>query len=48
MRERIDEIYAQHTGLSQEQVRKDMERDRFFTADQAVEYGLVDRVLESH
>jgi ATP-dependent Clp protease, protease subunit len=48
VRESIDEIYAQHTGLSQEQVRQDMERDRFFTAEQAVEYGLVDRVLESH
>jgi ATP-dependent Clp protease, protease subunit len=48
VRASIDEIYAQHTGLSQEQVRKDMERDRFFTAEQAVEYGLVDRVLESH
>jgi ATP-dependent Clp protease protease subunit len=48
VRESIDEIYAQHTGLSQEQVRQDMERDRFFTAEQAVEYGLVDRVLENH
>jgi ATP-dependent Clp protease protease subunit len=48
VRESIDEIYANHTGLSQEQVRRDMERDRFFTAEQAVEYGLVDRVLESH
>jgi ATP-dependent Clp protease, protease subunit len=48
LRASIDEIYAQHTGLSQEQVRRDMERDRFFTAEQAVEYGLVDRVLESH
>jgi ATP-dependent Clp protease protease subunit len=48
VRESIDEIYAQHTGLSQEQVRKDMERDRFFTSEQAVEYGLVDRVLQSH
>ncbi len=48
VRESIDEIYASHTGLSQEQVRQDMERDRFFTAEQAVEYGLVDRVLESH
>jgi ATP-dependent Clp protease protease subunit len=48
VRERIDEIYAQHTGLSQEQVREDMERDRFFTAEQAVEYGLVDRILENH
>jgi ATP-dependent Clp protease protease subunit len=48
VRESIDQIYASHTGLSQEQVRQDMERDRFFTAEQAVEYGLVDRVLESH
>jgi len=48
VRERIDEIYAQHTGRPQEQVREDMERDRFFNAEQAVEYGLVDRVLESH
>jgi ATP-dependent protease ClpP protease subunit len=29
-------------------VRGDMERDRFFTAEQAHEYGLIDRVLESH
>jgi ATP-dependent Clp protease protease subunit len=48
VRASIDDIYAQHTGLSKEQVRQDMERDRFFTAEQAVEYGLVDRVLESH
>ncbi len=48
VRERIDKIYAEHTGLSEDQVRSDMERDRFFTAEQAREYGLVDRVLESH
>ena len=48
MRGRIDEIYAEHTDRSTEQVRADMERDRFFTAEQALEYGLVDRVLESH
>jgi len=48
VRERIDEIYAQHTGRPQEQVREDMERDRFFNAQQALEYGLIDRVLESH
>jgi ATP-dependent protease ClpP protease subunit len=29
-------------------VRADMERDRFFSAEQALEYGLIDRVLESH
>jgi ATP-dependent Clp protease protease subunit len=48
MRAQIDEIYARHTGLSTEEVRHDMERDRFFTAEQALEYGLIDRVLESH
>jgi ATP-dependent Clp protease protease subunit len=48
VRERIDKIYAEHTGLSEEQVRADMERDRFFTAEQALEYGLVDKVLQSH
>src|ERR1700722_19731140 len=48
VRQRIDEIYAQHTGKPTEEVRNDMERDRFFTSEQAVEYGLVDRVLESH
>jgi ATP-dependent Clp protease, protease subunit len=48
VRERIDEIYAAHTGRPQEQVRADMERDRFFNAEQALEYGLIDRVLESH
>jgi ATP-dependent Clp protease, protease subunit len=48
VRERLDDIYAENTGLSKEQVRKDMERDRFFTAEQALEYGLIDRVLDSH
>ncbi len=48
VRARIDEIYAHHTGRSEEEVRRDMERDRFFTAEQALEYGMIDRVLESH
>jgi ATP-dependent Clp protease, protease subunit len=47
-RNRIDEIYARHTGRSAEELHRDMERDRFFTAEEAVEYGLVDRVIERH
>jgi ATP-dependent Clp protease, protease subunit len=47
LRHRLDELYAQHTGQSLEQVHDDMERDRFFTAAEAVEYGLVDKVIES-
>jgi ATP-dependent Clp protease protease subunit len=47
-RARIDDIYAEATGKTAQEVNADMERDRFFTADQAKEYGLIDRVLESH
>jgi ATP-dependent Clp protease protease subunit len=46
LRARVDEIYAQHTGQSVERVHADMERDRFFTGEEAVAYGLVDRVIE--
>ena len=48
LRDRIDEIYADATRKPTEQVRSDMERDRFFDAEEAREYGLIDRVLESH
>jgi ATP-dependent Clp protease protease subunit len=47
-RRRIDEIYAHHTGQPVDQVHVDMERDRFFKPEQAVEYGLIDRVIEKH
>jgi len=46
-RKRIDRIYAHHTGQTLKQVTADMERDRFFTAEESVEYGLIDRVLDS-
>jgi ATP-dependent Clp protease protease subunit len=48
MRERIEEIYAQHTGQQRERIHEDLERDRFFKADEAVEYGLIDQVIDSH
>ena len=48
VRGRIEQIYAEHTGRPAEQVRADMERDRFFTAAQALEYGIIDRVLDHH
>jgi ATP-dependent Clp protease protease subunit len=47
-RERIDQIYAHHTGRPIEEVHRDMERDHFFRPDQAQEYGLIDRVIEHH
>jgi ATP-dependent Clp protease protease subunit len=45
MRDQLDRVYAKHTGQPVGQVHDDMERDRFFTAEQALEYGLIDRVL---
>jgi ATP-dependent Clp protease protease subunit len=48
IRKRTDELYAHHTGQTEEQVHRDMERDRFFKPDEAVAYGLIDRVIEKH
>jgi ATP-dependent Clp protease protease subunit len=45
-RERIDHIYAHHTGRPVEEVHRDMERDRFFRPDEAQDYGLIDRIIE--
>src|SRR5438477_38570 len=42
LRGRVDEIYAKHVGKPVEQVHDDMDRDRFFTSEEAVEYGLID------
>jgi ATP-dependent Clp protease protease subunit len=44
-RDRLNGILAHHTGQSLDKVREDTERDYFMSADAAVEYGLVDRVV---
>ena len=46
LRRRLDELFAQHTGQPLARVHDDMERDRYFTPAQALEYGLVDRVMD--
>jgi len=45
MRTAMEKVIALHTGKDEEQVRRDVERDKFFTAEEAKEYGLVDEVL---
>jgi len=45
LRDILEEIYARHTGKSIEQLRDDMDRDRFLSPQEAVDYGLADRVL---
>lgn len=44
-RKRLNGILAHHTGQTVEQVADDVDRDRFMGPDEAVEYGLIDRVL---
>ncbi len=46
MRERIDEILAQHTGQAKDRIHADTERDLILSAEDAVSYGLADQVME--
>jgi len=45
-KKRLNEILIRHTGKSLEQVEKDTDRDNFMAAEEARDYGLVDKVLE--
>jgi ATP-dependent Clp protease, protease subunit len=45
VKRRLEEIIAEHTGQPLERVSKDMERDYFMTAEEAREYGIIDRVI---
>jgi ATP-dependent Clp protease protease subunit len=47
IRRRLDEIIANHTGQDIERVKRDTERDYFMSAEEAVEYNIVDRVIEN-
>ncbi len=46
LRERLYALMAQHTGRTVEEIARDSERDNFLSAQEAVEYGLVDKVLD--
>jgi len=45
LRRRMEEIYAEHTGRTLEEVSDVLERDRYFTPAEAAEFGLIDRVV---
>jgi ATP-dependent Clp protease protease subunit len=47
MRTQLEEMLARHSGKSSEAIRKDIERDKILTADEAKSYGLIDQVLDS-
>ena len=43
----MNRILAQHTGQDLEKVARDTDRDNYMTAEEALSYGLIDRVIES-
>lgn len=47
IRERLNEIYSGHTGQPVDKIEEALERDRFYTANEAQEFGLIDEVVES-
>jgi ATP-dependent Clp protease protease subunit len=47
MRALLETLIARHSGRTEDQVRKDIERDKILTAEAAVEYGLVDEVIKT-
>lgn len=46
LRSKLNDLYASHTGQTKEQIEKDMDRDRFMSAEEAVGYGIVDKVIQ--
>jgi ATP-dependent Clp protease protease subunit len=47
MRQRMNELYVKYTGRSLEEIEKALDRDNFLEAEEAREFGLIDRVFES-
>jgi len=44
---RLYKILAKHTGKSLEQVEKDCDRDNFMTAEEALAYGIIDKIIKN-
>ena len=47
LKRRLEEIYAHHTGKSQEEISRDMERDFFLSPEEAKDYGIIDSVISN-
>jgi ATP-dependent Clp protease protease subunit len=48
LRTKMNELYAKHTGQAVEQIERDMDRDRYMSADEAKTYGIIDSVFVPH
>jgi len=47
MRNLLEDLLARHSNKTREDIEKDIERDKILTAQEAVEYGLIDQILSS-
>jgi len=47
LKRRLNEVYVKHTGKSYEEIEKTLDRDHFMTADEAKDFGLIDKVISS-
>jgi ATP-dependent Clp protease protease subunit len=47
MKRRLNETYVKHTGRDYETIERTLDRDHFMTAQEALEFGLIDKVIES-
>ena len=48
IKDKLNAILSANTGKPLEQIYNDTERDNFMTAEQALEYGLIDRIIDRH
>ncbi len=48
LKDRLNAILARHTGRNPDQIRRDTDRDNYLSAQEAVDYGLIDKVVEKH
>ncbi|HEY2825667.1 MAG TPA: ATP-dependent Clp protease proteolytic subunit [Gemmatimonadales bacterium] len=46
LRSKLNELYAKHTGKAADQIEKDMDRDRFMSSEEAMTYGIIDKVIQ--
>jgi len=48
LRSKMNELFAKHTGKKVEQIERDIDRDRFMSAEEAKDYGIIDSVIVQH
>ena len=47
LKRRLNEVYVKHTGKSYDEIERTLDRDHFMTADEAKDFGLIDKVISS-